>query len=365
MAGQTPVQVFRRQVKKKRYKSGPFFLKIAVLTLFMLVPFLFPSFKILDLALKIMIFAALTASFDILLGYTGILSFGHVMFFGLGAYGVALMVGKFGDPTYLNLMLGFGIALSITTALAVLISFISLRVKAIFFAMVTLAIAEFAIILATKLSGFTGGQDGVIMSMPGVFNLSFSAGKFMGIDITGRIVTYYAIFLVCLALFLAMIRFIDSPLGRVLQAIRDNEPRAEAIGYRTFIFKTVSICFGCLAAAVLGGLYVMWVRYANPESVLGIPIMLDVLLMVIIGGMGTLYGALAGASFLKITHTFLPDLQHFTKTLLPNAHLLQAVMERWLLIFGVLFILVVFFFPKGIIGSIQAYLDQRHRIRTG
>ncbi len=359
MAEQTPVQIFRGQVEKRRWRNGPFFLKVAILVLFVLTPFLFPSFKTLDLALKIMIFAALTASFDILLGYTGILSFGHVMFFGIGSYSVALLVGKYGDPTYFNLVLGFIIAVVVTAALAMLISFLSLRVKAIFFAMVTLAIAEFAIILATKLSGFTGGEDGIIMSMPGIFKTSFTAGTFLGLDITGRIVTYYTVLLVCLGLFLAMLRFIDSPLGRVLQAIRDNEPRAEAIGYKTFIYKTASICLGCLASTILGGLYVMWVGYANPESVLGVPIMLDVLLMVIIGGMGTLYGALAGASFLKIAHTFLPDLQNVAKSLLPNAHLLHAAMERWLLIFGILFILVVFFFPKGIVGSIQAWLDRR------
>jgi len=362
MAEKTPVQLFRIQEKQKRYRSGTFFFKIAVLVFFIMTPFLFPSFKSVDLALKIMIFAVLVASFDILLGYTGILSFGHVMFFGVGAYSVAMLVGKYGDPSYINLIFGFIIAVGITAALALLVSFLSLRVKAIFFAMVTLAIAEFAIILATKLSGFTGGEDGIIMSTPGIFKVSFNMGKFLGIDITGRLITYYFIFLVCLGLFLSMARFIQSPLGRVMQAIRDNEPRAEAIGYKTFIFKAISICFGCLVATILGGLYVMWVGYANPESVLGIPIMLDVLLMVIIGGMGTLYGGLAGAAFLRLAYTFLPDLQNFAKSLFPNVQFVHTILERWLLIFGILFILVVFFFPKGIIGSVQDYISRRKTI---
>ena len=359
MSEQTPVQIFRRQERQKQYRSGTFFLKLAVLLLFILVPFLFPSFKSLDLALKIMIFAVLVASFDILLGYTGILSFGHVMFFGIGAYSVAMLIGKYGNPTYINLVIGFVVALGITSALALIVSFLSLRVKAIFFAMVTLAIAEFAIILATKLSGFTGGEDGIIMSMPGIFKVSFNLGKFLGVEITGRLITYYFILVVCLGLFLLMIRFIHSPLGRVMQAIRDNEPRAEAIGYKTFIVKTISICFGCLVSTILGGLYAMWVGYANPESVLGIPIMLDVLLMEIVGGMGTLYGGLAGAAFLEFAHSFLPDLQNFAKSLFPGAHFLHAAMERWLLIFGILFILVVFFFPKGIIGSVQDIIARR------
>jgi branched-chain amino acid transport system permease protein len=189
-------------------------------------------------------------------------------------------------------------------------------------------------------------------------------GKFLGVEITGRLITYYFILVVCLGLFLLMIRFIHSPLGRVMQAIRDNEPRAEAIGYKTFVVKTISICFGCLVSTILGGLYAMWVGYANPESVLGIPIMLDVLLMEIVGGMGTLYGGLAGAAFLEFAHSFLPDLQNFAKSLFPGAHFLHTALERWLLIFGILFILVVFFFPKGIIGSVQDIIARRKPIRS-
>ncbi|MBW2467995.1 MAG: branched-chain amino acid ABC transporter permease [Desulfobacterales bacterium] len=364
MTEPTPVQLFRQEEKQKQFRSGVFFLKSGLLIFFLVAPFLLPSFKTLDLALKILIFAVLVASFDILLGYTGILSFGHVMFFGIGGYSVAMLIGKYGNPSYLNLFFGFLIAVAITSAIALLVSFLSLRVRAIFFAMVTLAIAEFAIILASKLSGFTGGEDGIIMSMPGIFKVSYNMGSFIGLEMTGRVMTYYFIFIISLVLFLLMVRFIHSPLGRVMQAIRDNEPRAEAIGYKTFIFKTISICFGCLVATILGGLYVMWVGYANPESVLGIPIMLDVLLMVIVGGMGTLYGGLAGAAFLMIAHTFLPDLQNFAKDILPNAHFLHAVLERWLLIFGILFILVVFFFPKGIIGSVQDYAARRKMARS-
>ena len=118
MAEQTPVQIFRRQERQRQYRSGTFYLKLAVLLLFILVPFLFPSFKALDLALKIMIFAVLVASFDILLGYTGKHSFGHVMFFGICAYSVAMLIGKYGDPTYINLVIGLIIALGITSALA-------------------------------------------------------------------------------------------------------------------------------------------------------------------------------------------------------------------------------------------------------
>ncbi|MBL7174555.1 MAG: branched-chain amino acid ABC transporter permease [Desulfobacteraceae bacterium] len=360
MAEPTPVQVFHMEEKRRQYRSGGFFLKIGLLALFVLVPFLFPSFKTVDLAIQIMMFATLVASFDILLGYTGILSFGHGMFFGIGAYCVAFLIGKYGVTSYINLALGFVIAALVASALALLISFLSLRVKAIFFAMITLAIAELAIVLATKLSGFTGGEDGISLSMPGILAVSFSMGNFLGIEITGRIVTYYFILLACLGLFLAMLRFTHSPLGRVLQAIRDNVERAEALGYKTFMFQTISITFGCVVAAVVGGLYGMWVGYVNPESCLGVlSIMLAVLLMCIIGGMGTLYGGIVGAAFYMIMETFLPDLQHFAKDLFPRAELLHNVLERWLLLFGILFILVVIFFPRGVIGSVREYMARR------
>ena len=360
MAGKTPVQIFHLEERKSRFKSAGFLINTGVLLLFLSVPLLFPSFKTVDLAVKIMIFGVLVASFDILLGYTGILSFGHGMFFGLGAYCVALVMGKYGDPSYLNFIFGMVVATIIASALAMFISFLSLRVKAIFFAMITLAIAELAIVLATKLSGFTGGEDGISVSMPGIFAISFSMGDFMGFEVTGRVVTYYFLLLSCLGLFVLMLRFTHSPLGHVLQAIRDNVQRAEALGYKTFIFQCISITFGCVVATVAGGLYSVWVGYVNPESCLGVTtIMMDVLLMVIIGGMGTLYGGFVGAAFVLIAQTFLPDLQNAAKSLFPHAPFLHNILERWLLIFGILFILVVIFFPKGVMGSVREFIDRR------
>jgi len=357
MAEPTPVQLFHLEEKRKQYRSGSFFLKICLLALFLVVPFLFPSFKTVDLAVQIMIFGTLVASFDILLGYTGILSFGHGMFFGMGAYCVAFLIGKYGTTSYGHLVLGFMVAAVASAILAMLISLLTLRVKAIFFAMITLAIAELAIVLATKLSGLTGGEDGISFMSPGIFSVAFSMGDFMGVTVNGKVITYYAILISCLALFLAMLRFTRSPLGRVLQAIRDNAQRVEALGNRTFVYQSISITFGCIVAALVGGLYAMWMEYVNPESSLGVmTIMLDVLLMVIIGGMGTLYGGIIGAAFLKITQTFLPDLEHLAKDLFPNAGMLHNVLERWLLLFGILFILVVIFFPKGVIGSVREWM---------
>ena len=119
MAGPTPVQIFHEEEKRRQYRSGTFFLKSGLLLLFLAVPFVFPSFKTVDLAMQIVLFAVLVASFDILLGYTGILSFGHGMFFGIGAYCVAFLIGKYGMPSYANLALGFVIAAIVSAARAV------------------------------------------------------------------------------------------------------------------------------------------------------------------------------------------------------------------------------------------------------
>ena len=231
----------------------------------------------------------------------------------------------------------------------------SLRVKALFFAMITLAFAEFALILAVQWGALTGGEDGLSPKLPGVF----AAGAPGALGLSGRLVTYYTLLAMCLGLFLLMSRFVHSPLGRTLQAIRDNELRAEALGYRTFVFQLVASSFGSVVATVLGGGYVMWVRYVNPESALGIPIMLDVLLMVIIGGIGTLHGGIVGAAILLTARTLLPNLRGLGGSLFAGSEILQRLSERWLLYFGILFILVVFFFPRGVLGTLREAAARR------
>ena len=342
-------------------RRGPeptMWLRVAALALFALVPLVIPSFQATDLAIKIAIFGALVASYDVVIGYTGIVSFGHAMYFGFGAYAVALAVGRFGAPTYGHLLVGFLTGMVVSALVAVLIGAFSLRVKAIFFAMITLAFAEFAGILAVQWSALTGGEDGLSPRLPGVFAVAYDGGRVLGVPITGKVVTYYVVLGVCAGLFLLMSRFVASPLGRALQAIRDNELRAEALGIPTFALQIVSSTFASVVAAVVGGCYLMWVRYVNPESVLGVPVMLDVLLMVIIGGIGTLWGSLIGAAVLLTARLLLPDLRGLA-VLLGGSELAQRLTARWLLVFGVLFILVVFFFPKGVLGTAREALRRR------
>jgi branched-chain amino acid transport system permease protein len=330
-----------------------------LLAFFIFTPFLFHSFEILDVVLKIIIFSALVASYDIILGYTGIVSLGHVMYFGIGAYLVGIFVGKLGLISYGYLALAILIAVVISGILSVLIGFFSLRIRAIFFAMITLAFLEFISILASQLRSITGGEDGISFKLPHILAIDYSFGRFLGIEITGRIVSYYLILFICLILFLLMLRFVHSPVGRVLQSIRDNEQRSIALGYRTYLFQVIASSFASCVAAVTGGCFAMWVRYVSPDSSVSVSIMLDVLLMVIVGGMGTIYGGIFGAAFLMVTRAFLPKLQILITSLLPGVPIAIRLSERWLFYFGLLFILIVYFFPKGVVGTAQEIISRR------
>jgi len=247
----------------------------------------------------------------------------------------------------------------ISGIISVLIGFFSLRIRAIFFAMITLAFLEFISILASQLRSITGGEDGISFKLPHILAIDYSFGRFLGIEITGRIVSYYLILFICLILFLLMLRFVHSPVGRVLQSIRDNEQRSIALGYRTYLFQVIASSFASCVAAVTGGCFAMWVRYVSPDSSVSVSIMLDVLLMVIVGGMGTIYGGIFGAAFLMVTRAFLPKLQILITSLLPGVPIAIRLSERWLFYFGLLFILIVYFFPKGVVGTAQEIISRR------
>jgi branched-chain amino acid transport system permease protein len=354
-----PVQRFRSEEREIRFRSASFFLRILLLAFFVFTPFMFRSFEALDVILKIIIFSALVASYDVILGYTGIVSLGHVLYFGIGSYLVGIFMGRLGWTSYGHLALAFLIAIVISGALSVLIGLFSLRIRAIFFAMVTLAFMEFTFILSSQLRSITGGEDGISFKLPGILAIDFSYGKVLGVEFTGRLISYYLIFILSLILFLLMLRFVHSPVGRVLQSIRDNEQRSTALGYRTYLFQVIASSFASCVAAVAGGCFAIWVRYVSPDSSLSVPIMLDVLLMVIVGGMGTLYGAIFGAAFLTITRAFLPKLQVLIASLLPGVPFAIRLSERWLFYFGLLFIIIVYFFPKGIVGTAQGILSRK------
>lgn len=323
-------------------------------------PLLFHGVKPLEVAEKICVMAALAASYDVLLGYTGIVSFAHVMFFGIGAYGVGLASYALG-PGWGALALGLAGGLALSALLALAIGLFSLRVQAIFFAMVTLAVAYAFNVLASQLPDLTGGEDGRSFRVPELLRPGHHFGHWLGAAVTGRTLTYYLAFAGAAALFLILLRVVNSPFGRVLQAIRENPLRAEALGYRIVVHRTLAVIVAALAATCAGGLDALWLRYVGPDTALSFSIQIDVLVIVVIGGRGTLYGAVVGAAVFVIAQNYLRSaiggLSHAAADL--GLPLLPSLLhpDRWLLWLGLMFILAVRFAPRGIIGELARRAD--------
>jgi branched-chain amino acid transport system permease protein len=335
---------------------------LVILLALAFTPFIFPGTKALNVAAKIIVFIVLVASFDLLLGYTGIVSFAHTMFFGIGAYGIAIASTRLG-PGWPAVAIGFAAALALSALLSFVIGLFSLRVKAIFFAMITLAVASAFLTLASQLSDFTGGEDGLTFKVPEALQpgTEYAAEPFLGAAIDGRFVTYYLLFFAALALVLTMLRIVNSPFGRVLQAIRENDFRAEAIGYRTVVYRTLSNVLSALFATVAGCLLALWLRYNGPDTTLSFEIMLDVLLIVVIGGMGTIYGAVIGSVLLVLAQSYLQDLMKLGASAVEGVPILAQIVspDRWLLWLGILFVLSVYYFPSGVVGRLRAMRAKR------
>jgi branched-chain amino acid transport system permease protein len=339
--------------------------KLIVLTIgaaLLFAPFLFQDVRSLEVAARICIFVVLVASYDLLIGYTGIVSFAHTMFFGFGAYGAAIALRQIG-PGWDSLIIGALAGVGVSIVVAALIGLLSLRVKAIFFAMITLAAASVVMVLASQLSDFTGGEDGITYRTPQLFKtatkLAVDAdGKVLriaGVKLNGKLASYYFVFFSCLLLFWVMLRIVGSPLGTVLEAIRENEVRAEGIGYRVVTYRTFVFCITAAAASLAGSVYAVWLKYTGPDTALSFAIMIDILLMVVIGGMGTMWGAVIGAVLMVLAQYYLRDLMEIAAEATSAIPLVSELLEpdRWLFWLGICFILLVYFFPKGIAGTIM------------
>lgn len=355
----TPVQADRQTEHENRFKNVSFWIQMALIALFISAPMM-SSFRIMDTAAKIMIFTIVVASYDLILGYTGLLSFAHAMFFGIGAYSIALLCYHSSAPQWYHLILAVIVSLVISVVLALVLSFFSLRTKAIFFAMLSLALADFFHILGMTWTDLTLGEDGITFTLPGMLNINWQGLEIFGFHLGPRLLTYYIILIVSVGLFFFLLQFVRSPVGRVLKSIRDNEQRSVALGYKTFHYQVYSIVFGSAISSLGGILFAMWLRFVDPESVLGVFSMVDYLLMVIIGGLGTLYGAIIGVAFFIMTQAWLPDLLSTMADLLPDIEIINRLADRWMAFFGILFILVILVFPKGVVGTLRELRDRRN-----
>jgi branched-chain amino acid transport system permease protein len=307
---------------------------IIIAAFLFLLPFVYESRNMLILLTQIFVFAILAMSYDLLLGFTGIVSFGHAMFFGIGAYSIGIFMKRF-EPTMLHFIYAVLATILITAIVSFIVGLLTLRLKSHFYAMLTMALAGLFLVLAEKWRTLTFGNDGFTFRVPELF-----------IDRTN-------FYLICLAAmiatFMILKRFTNSPLGRVLQAIRENEQRTESLGYQVLHYKIAASVVSGVLAGIAGIFYAMSLRYVN-TSVFAMDITLDALLMTIIGGVGTLVGAIIGAGLIEFAHDGLTELakEHW-------------IFERWIIFFGIIYILVVIFFPLGIVGTLRKFTWKRKK----
>ncbi|MCT8136793.1 branched-chain amino acid ABC transporter permease [Anaerobacillus sp. CMMVII] len=320
----------------KQISKFKFSLSVVAIGMLML-PFVNDSRTAMIMLTKIFIFAVFAMSYDLLLGYTGIVSFGHAMFFGIGAYTVAICLKAFG-PTVPVVLLATVITIIFTAIVSFLVGLLTLRLKAHFFAMLTLAVAALFLVIAEKWRSVTMGNDGFTFAIPEIFR--------------DRVSFYFIALIFMILVYLFLERFTQSPMGRVLQAIRENEPRVESLGYRVMHYKITANVIAGVVAGLAGILYAMSLRFVN-TAVFATELTLDALLITIIGGVGTLFGAIVGAALVEYARHALMDLAS-----------VHWIFGRWVILLGTVFILVVMFFPKGIVGSTKYWWAKRQMAKA-
>jgi len=300
-------------------------LLVAALVLLVLVPLVvYPLFLI-----KLLCVALLAASLNLLIGYVGLLSFGHAMFYGAAGYVTGHVVKEWGWDGVAGIAAGVAVA----AALGFVSGQLAIRRAGIYFSMITLAFAQLVYFLALRLP-FTGGEDG-LQNVP--------RPRLLGIVDTGNnLVLYYAVLVIVGAAFWLIWRTVHSPFGQVLKAIRDNEPRAISLGYRVNRFKLQAFTLSAALAGLAGGTKVLATQLATLVDVHWATSG-EALLICIVGGLQTLLGPIVGAI-----------------VIVSMEHYLASLAEWVLIIEGAVFIVVVMLFRKGIVGTLYERLGRRH-----
>lgn len=277
------------------------------------------------LATQMLIFAIFAVGYDILFGYTGMLSFGHAAFFGLGAYGAGLSLIHLAPSVPLALVLGMVLAL----AVALPIGLLSIQRHGIYFAMVTMAFAQLIYFIAFQWRSLTGGDDG----LQGVPRPPLGP-----LDLDSPSAFYYLVMVVFILAVTLGLRIINSPFGKTLQALRENSDRAMSVGYNPRRYKLISFLISAAFAGLAGGLYAMLQNFV-PLFSLGMDLSGDIVLMTLVGGMGTIYGPIIGAMGI----VYIKDL-------------LSSHTNVWPLIMGGLYILSVMTFRRGVVKELKERL---------
>jgi len=270
-------------------------------------------------------FALFACAFNLLIGYVGLLSFGHALYFGWASYLAAHSAKVWGFPPELAILTGTLTA----CALGIFAGALAIRRQGIYFAMITLALAQMMFFFALQ-AKFTGGEDG-IQSVP--------RGKLFGsIDLTDTTNMYITVLVIFLAGFLLIYRIIHSPFGEVLKAIRENEARAISLGYKTDRYKLVAFVLSAALAGLAGSTKAIVLQIASLTDV-DWPMSGEVVLMALVGGLGTVFGPVAGAFIVIAMQNYL------------------AQVGQWVTVIqGVIFVACVLAFRRGVIGEIAHYL---------
>lgn len=281
---------------------------------------------------EILIWGLLAMSSDILIGYTGMVSFGHSVFFGLGLYAAAAALLVMRSPSLWGALLaGLGAA----ALVAVFVAYFATRLRDIYFAITTLVFSQIFYVIIFTWTDVTGGENGLYFTqppftIPGIFSARFSTVS----------LHWFVLAVVALS-YLALRRITQSPFGMVLQSIRENEPRTRAIGYHVERYKIVAVLLSGVFAGLAGTLYAVQHRFAAPDFVF-FTVSGEVVIFNVMGGMGTLVGPVVGAAFF----------------LLLREGLSRFWTEYYLIPLGIAFIAMVIFMPQGLLGFWKRRLNQ-------
>jgi branched-chain amino acid transport system permease protein len=287
-----------------------------------------PMFAYPVFLMKALCFALFACAFNLLIGYVGLLSFGHALFFGWASYVCAHAAKVWGFPPELAIASGTVAA----AGLGMIVGALAIRRQGIYFAMITLALAQMMYFFAIQ-APFTHGEDG-IQAVP--------RGTLFGfIDLADQTNMYITVLVIFLGCFLLIYRIVNSPFGEVLKAIRENEARAISLGYRTERFKLLAFVLSATFAGVAGSTKALVFQLASLTDV-DWPMSGEVILMTLVGGLGTLFGPVVGAFFIVTVENYL------------------TTMGQWVFVVqGVIFVVCVLLFRRGIVGE----LAQRLRIK--
>ncbi len=302
-----------------------------VLALLIVAPLVLPEFW-RRFVTEILIWGLLAMSSDILIGYTGMISFGHSAFFGLGMYGAAAALLSVRPP---NLWLALLYGLVAAAVVAVFVAYFSTRLRDIYFSITTLVFSQIFYVIIFTWTAVTGGENGLTFSrpalrVPGVFSIPFDSNTL-----------HWFVLAVVTVSYLVLRRITQSPFGMVLQSIRENEPRTRAVGYAVERYKIVAVMLSGVFAGLAGVLYALQNRFAAPDFVFFV-VSGEVVIFNVMGGIGTLVGPIVGAAF------FLLLREGFSR----------FFTEFYLIPVGIIFTAMVIFMPQGLLGFLRRRLNQ-------